>query len=209
MQKIATPTLYRQELKERILKVAMQEFKLKGIKSFKMDDIASLLSISKRTLYEIYANKEDLLLEGIQKDQDDLLLYIHDFAAKPENNVMDVMIEFFRIKMESLTLVTPQFFTELHKYQSIVNFLAKRHADDDLKAEMFFKKGIEEGFFRKDFDYKIVMRISNAAMAHVMETQMYKEYDLQYVFRNVIFLFVRGFCTIKGLNKVDKLLEEY
>jgi hypothetical protein len=53
------------------------------------------------------------------------------------------------------------------------------------------------------------MRISNAAMAHVMETQMYKEYDLQYVFRNVIFLFVRGFCTIKGLNKVDKLLEEY
>ena len=51
-------TLYRQELKERILTLSLRECKAKGVKAVKMDDLAKQLSISKRTLYEIYANKE-------------------------------------------------------------------------------------------------------------------------------------------------------
>ena len=50
MRKTITPTKYRQELKERILKTAMAEFKQRGVKAVKMDDIANKLSISKRTL---------------------------------------------------------------------------------------------------------------------------------------------------------------
>jgi AcrR family transcriptional regulator len=66
MYKIIPQTLYRKGLKEKILQTSMQMFKVHGIKAVKMDDIATRLSISKRTLYEIYANKEDLLLEGIR-----------------------------------------------------------------------------------------------------------------------------------------------
>lgn len=58
---------YRQELKERILELAMQEFSLRGLRDIKMDDMAHKLRISKRTLYEIYADKESLLLEGLQR----------------------------------------------------------------------------------------------------------------------------------------------
>lgn len=57
---------YRNELKFRIIRTAMPLFKQKGIKAVRMDDIANILSISKRTLYEIYNNKEDLLLEGVK-----------------------------------------------------------------------------------------------------------------------------------------------
>lgn len=49
---------YRRDLKERILTVAMQAFKLRGIRNVRMDDIATTLGISKRTIYEIYSNKE-------------------------------------------------------------------------------------------------------------------------------------------------------
>ena len=56
-----TPTIYRQELKGKILVTAMSLFKREGIKRVKMDDIAQALSISKRTLYETYENKEQLL----------------------------------------------------------------------------------------------------------------------------------------------------
>ena len=48
---------YRQSLRDRILEVAMQAFREKGIKAVKMDDIAASLTISKRTLYEVYENK--------------------------------------------------------------------------------------------------------------------------------------------------------
>lgn len=56
---------YRQELRPRILETAMTLFRKHGIRQVKMDDIAATLGISKRTLYELYANKEKLLLEGV------------------------------------------------------------------------------------------------------------------------------------------------
>ena len=59
---------YRRDLKERILTVAMQALKLRGIRNVRMDDIATTLGISKRTIYEIYSNKEELLLDGIMRE---------------------------------------------------------------------------------------------------------------------------------------------
>ena len=66
MQKINVSTQYRKELRERIPDVAITFFQQKGIKAVKMDDIATILQISKRTLYEIYDNKEDLLLKHLR-----------------------------------------------------------------------------------------------------------------------------------------------
>ena len=37
---------------------------------------------------------------------------------------------------------------------------------------------------------------------------MYKYYDLQFIFKNVVFLFIRGFCTTKGIEIVDRLLDK-
>ena len=56
----------RQELRERIVATAMMAFTAHGIRSIRMDDIATQMGISKRTLYEIFADKETLLKECIQ-----------------------------------------------------------------------------------------------------------------------------------------------
>ena len=66
MQENRQISSYRQALKERILKTAMELFATHGVKAVKMDDIAASLGISKRTLYEIYENKEVLLLAGVK-----------------------------------------------------------------------------------------------------------------------------------------------
>lgn len=47
--------------KERIIEQAMQMFVTQGIKSVRMDDIAQQLGVSKRTLYELFGDKEGLL----------------------------------------------------------------------------------------------------------------------------------------------------
>ena len=60
-------TEYRQTLRYKILDVAMAAFHENGIVAVSMDSIARKLAISKRTLYELYANKEELLLEGMQR----------------------------------------------------------------------------------------------------------------------------------------------
>ena len=53
----------REELKLRVVETASKSFMTLGIKAVHMDDIASSLSISKRTLYELFGDKEELLLE--------------------------------------------------------------------------------------------------------------------------------------------------
>ena len=73
----------RVELRERIITAATEAFTSKGIKSITMDDIAAALGISKRTLYEVFSDKESLLKECILKAQADrdkylqFLFYLH------------------------------------------------------------------------------------------------------------------------------------
>ena len=55
---------YRQELKDRIISYAMPEFYKRGVKAVKMDEISQGLHVSKRTVYEIFGDKEELLLAG-------------------------------------------------------------------------------------------------------------------------------------------------
>lgn len=59
-------TNYRLETKKKIRSVALKLFLKKGIRQVKMDDIANELSISKRTLYELYETKEDLLMDVVK-----------------------------------------------------------------------------------------------------------------------------------------------
>ncbi len=47
------------ELREKIINAAIEEFQEKGLK-LTMDDVAKRISISKKTLYQVFENKEDL-----------------------------------------------------------------------------------------------------------------------------------------------------
>ena len=57
---------YRKELKSRIIDYAMGEFYKRGVRAVKMDEISQGLHVSKRTVYEIFGDKEELLLAGLK-----------------------------------------------------------------------------------------------------------------------------------------------
>lgn len=63
----------------------MQAFKSHGIKSITMDDIAVSLGISKRTLYEVFANKEMLLEACILKEREDMKAYVDEMLATSDH----------------------------------------------------------------------------------------------------------------------------
>ena len=99
MQEIKVLSTYRLSLKGKILEIAMSEFAQRGIKSVKMDDIAKGLNISKRTLYEIYDNKELLLFECLKhaKSQDEMRMMN---MMSQQNNVIDIILNIYKIKIE-------------------------------------------------------------------------------------------------------------
>lgn len=82
---------YRKDLKERILVTSMRAFKERGIRSVRMDDIATTLGISKRTIYEIYSNKEELLLDGIMREDKARKRDSQLYAQDKNHTVMDII----------------------------------------------------------------------------------------------------------------------
>ena len=108
-------TTYKESLKEKILSAAMALFAEKGIKAVKMDGIANSLSISKRTIYEICENKEDLLFEGVKKRKSAQQEALREFAEGADN-VMDIVLHSFRLTIEQFKFTNPVFYSDLMKY---------------------------------------------------------------------------------------------
>lgn len=204
MNKNSTSTEYRQELKERILETACQQFRTKGIRAVKMDDIANMLSVSKRTVYEIYDNKEQLLMECVKRQHYATDRQMCEFAAKGDKHVMDIILEFYRIKMRDLTTISPVYFTEMHRYPEIIKWLERKHNESDHNAQEFFRQGIEEGYFRTDVNYELITKVASGTMDYIMKNHLYQVYGPKEMFRNVIMLYIRGFCTAKGIIELER-----
>lgn len=206
MQKNSSVTSYRQQLREKILKISMEEFKSKGIRAVKMDDIAALLGISKRTLYEIYSNKEELLLECVKFQEGQYDAYMASFEQDPSNNVIDIIIEFYNKQIQWLSDVNPLYFSDIQKYSQVVSYFERRDIERKQDKMIFYQRGIREGVFRDDVDYDVLSRILKASIDYIKQTQMYKEYDLTRILNNIIMLFIRGVCTYDGIKQFDALM---
>lgn len=102
----------KKKLKEQIVETAMEAFTKLGIRCVRMDDIALSLSISKRTLYELFRDKENLLLEGLRMQQQQVNEAMIEVTTRTEN-VLEVIFAFYKRKLSELCNLNPQFFRDL------------------------------------------------------------------------------------------------
>lgn len=196
-------TPYRKDLKDRILRTAMEAFFKKGVRAVKMDDIANALSISKRTLYEIFENKEVLLFEGMKLYHNEKVKELTDYVEKNANNVMDVMLKFYHCQIEELSVVSPTYYYDIHHYPIIEQYFESEAAKNREKAMTFFHRGIKEGYFRSDINYEIVSEVCKRGISQVLESGMYNKYSLSEIFTNFIMVFFRGICTERGVAVLE------
>ena len=197
MNTVATP--YKQELRTKILDTAMTLFKSQGIKKVRMDDIATTLGISKRTLYEIYGNKEELLFEGIKRDEQKRQRMLNEFSFTSSNE-MEVVVEALKLKLKELGQVNPLFYSELHKYSKIIDYLLRQREETNRQTLAFFRRAVASGYFRRGINYEIFILMGDGFMNHVMQTKMYDRFSLKEIFMNYVNIQVRGLCTPKGLK---------
>lgn len=207
MRRTGNVTAYRESLRLKILNTAMSLFKEKGIKAVRMDDIATKMMISKRTLYEIYNNKEDLLYECVKNDSEMMTRKFADYACAAENE-MEVIAFFIKVRLKDLGSINPLFFKEMSKYERILTFFRENSERQTARSQEFMMKGIEHGFFRDDLNYDIISRMGDAAMNYVMRTRLYEKYKLDEIFHTFIVVFLRGCCTEKGLEYLDKFSKD-
>ena len=203
MQETKDISPYKQGLRDKIITSAMMAFAKKGIRQVKMDDVASELGISKRTLYEIFDKKEDLLYDGVKYYLGERRNQMQQ-KAQNCNNVMEIILLAYKLKVEEVRQTNPLFYSDLVKYPKVARYLGQQNQQMLTNMTKFIERGIEEGYFRKEVKSELVARLFDALGKYVMEQQLYFNYTIEEIFMNLIFVSLRGICTMKGVEAIDK-----
>ena len=193
---------YRQELRSRIVEAATQMFHKHGIKMVKMDDIATSLTISKRTLYEIYDNKEDLVYEVVVQHAVNTGHKVEKLTS-PGSNVMDVLINYLRMQIDELDTINPSFFLDLKKYPKCQKYLLDTREIRIKQSLAFFERGVSEGYFVPGLNYEIVQMIGSYAMEGIMGRSECAQLGIKDIFNTIVIVLLRGISTQKGIDVID------
>ena len=198
---------YRKELKNRIIDYAMCEFYKRGIKAVKMDEISRGLHVSKRTVYELFGDKEELLLAGLKESHMKMHKELETYASNKAHNVIDIIGYYYRLQMDVNGLVGVSFYEEVHRIPRVVSYFKEEHERQREDRIKFLHVGVEEGLFRADVNYRLMMHLIDVSMGEIMHQQLYKKYTMQEIFDNFFLVTIRGFCTEKGGKLLDKVVE--
>ncbi len=193
------------ETKDRILESSIRLFLKYGIRAITMDRIAVELGISKRTIYELFNDKDDLLFHALQHftlEQKKLSMEM----IRESSDVIDVIFRFAARQSVIMREVNPQFVHDLRKYHArVYRKIAEKNDIRDLSlTRSFLTTGIEQGIFREDMNIDLV----NLFLHQLMDQfgpeadEGIQKYGHQEVFENVFLAYIRGICTPKGVKLI-------
>ncbi|AMM51223.1 TetR family transcriptional regulator [Rufibacter sp. DG15C] len=202
------------EIRERILQEALLLFFRKGIKAVSMDDVAAHLSVSKKTIYKWFANKDELIYESMQqhiKGMENSCCH----AIGDASNAMEAMFQMVEMVRGLMQQVHPSIFFDLQKYHPQAWALWQEHKNGFFlqQTKEHLQKGIKEKLFREDIDVEIVARLRLAEVELGFNSEVYPttQFDLQKVQIALLEHFILGLATLKGhklVNQYKQITEE-
>ncbi len=195
------------EARDIILDGAAKLFREKGLKSVTMDELAKSIGMSKRTIYENFKDKDELIETCLLKFSTDGLTRRNKILDS-NSNVYEVMYQFAQLQHQELSGITPVLFDDLRKYYSDLLTKSKsKNQNNSLKLlERMFKTGIDGQFFKSDcFDVEVASRLicnSIEFAIDLIDNQNFAPYE---VYRTLFYPFFRGISTEKGIGELNKV----
>lgn len=208
MAKKVSSVEYRKSLKVKIVEIAGEMFKQHGFKAVKMGVVAQKLCISKRTLYEIFPNKEEIIMEAVKMNfEHDREMY--EKAMRNNNDLMDVIIELLSLHINEAKTNSPLLIEELENYPRVLEFIKNHRKENKDRVYEFMKKGQKEGYFLKNINIDLVYEIVNSFLDAILQKALYKKYSLAELQYTTLMLGMRGICTQKGIERLDELCRKF
>lgn len=198
----------RVELRERIILAAVELFTTNGIKSITMDEIAASLGISKRTLYEVFPDKETLLEECILKSQKDGDIFVKG-VIETSSNVLEVLLRCYQWSIERFHATNKKFFEDIKKYPKAYQLMKNNRSRSSEDTVNFFKEGVKQGIFRDDVNFAIINLLVRDQLDLLMNSDICNEYSFLEVYESIMFTFLRGISTEKGARVLEDFICEY
>ena len=198
--------------KQMIVEQAAKMFISQGIKAVRMDDIARELSISKRTLYEIFHDKEELLYLGI------LHYTIESRKRRMESiqtidNDLEVMIYNLREMINQAPTIN-RVRRNLKRFYPLVyerlEAESQKHSKEDIRG--WIKKCVAKGYFTETADCEFVVRVLSDSVQGIMvfdREDMHNSLEMISLMSYSLVIFIRGLCTVEGIKVIDGCFDRY
>ena len=198
--------------RERIIETAAELFKAHGIKSVTMDSIASELGMSKRTIYEIFADKDELLI-GVLNSMAIRQKEIVKKVMEESENAIVAIFRLLEINRDHFQNTNPAFMSDIKKFHIdvLIKKADKCEMPDYRSNQEVIESGIKQKLFRKDLNPDLINRCLHVVFMSVMNQELfpYEQYTRREVMKAGVLNYLRGIATDEGVELINKLERKF
>ena len=196
------------DVRERILEESEMLFFRYGVRRVTMDDVAKALGMSKKTLYQYYSDKDELVAEATQAHLDRERIEFDKIFRNSENSIKSLFL-ISQCMRKSLSEINPSVLFDLKRF-----YPKSWEYWTEFKDQYIFKsivenikKGIEEEYFRPEVNAEILanLRVMEIQILFDRESFPSEKFNFMEVQMQLFNHFVYGITTEKG----RKLYKEY
>lgn len=199
------------EVKDYIIAEADKLFCQYGFKSVTMDDIAKHLGMSKKTIYQHFSDKDELvniLINDKLNNQECAM----DFCAHSSVNAVHEMFLAIVNINEMLSSMNPMLFYDLQKYHHKAWLIFKEFKEQNLGKciSANLERGINENLYRAELNIEIItqMRLDQIDLLFNQQGQYSAgKYNLVQIMTEITEHFLYGICNTNGLLLIAKYKE--
>jgi AcrR family transcriptional regulator len=191
------------ELEAKILANAESLFMKYGVKSVTMDDLAKEMGMSKKTIYQVAKNKEELIFKTLGNHFQNEMAQCCQFSS--ENiNAIEELLSIAKHLIEQMRSMNPAVLFDLKKYYPKAYKVVEDYRFSFIYETIYnnLKKGIKQGLYRKDINADIIAKFYVARADIIFETTLFPpaEYNWVDIYRESLLYHIRGIAAEKGFE---------
>lgn len=198
------------DIRRKIIRAAQTLFTKYGVRSISMDDIARHLAVSKKTLYQHFEDKEDIVTSAVQAHIEQVMSEF-DGVRSDSMDAIDEIVKISRCLRRTVTEINPSLMFDLEKYHprawNVWVENKKKFIHDSVMHNL--KKGVEEGYFRPELDMEVMATVRMELVQLAFNDRVFppSRFTIPDVHLQLFDHFVFGLLTEKGRKKYLKCKE--
>lgn len=181
-----------------------------GIKSVTMDDLAKELGMSKKTIYNYFKDKDDLVKRIVSTLIERNRTACEIGRVKSENAI-DALMNISEYSTRLFTEIHSSVFFDLQKYYPEAWIIIKEHRLEFVSAQITNNviRGQEEGYYIAELNPKIMSSIHLAIVSMMTDSDIFgvepNEYGM--LLEEIVMFQLRGIVNDKGRELMDKIMK--
>jgi AcrR family transcriptional regulator len=199
------------EARERILVKAHELFNMFGIRRVTMDEIAIKTGMSKKTIYQSFENKDELVEAVLEEHLTKNLSSCGLNKTKSENAIHEIFLNIDAIQ-ELMAELNPAVFYDLEKFHHAAFLKLYQHKNNFLfkTVKENLEWGMKDGLYREDLNVDVMtkMRLETMFLPFNHEVFPFGKYNLADVQRQTLEHYLYGIATIKAHKLIDKYKQQ-